>query len=186
MRSLLIVIVDLAFSIAIMGLSLYIILLTHSMVFWELPYVPTMRGARKKLKEVVKLKKSDKVLDLGSGLGRMVLFFAQYPVHVTGIERRGFLAFVSRVRLFFHFWKKGKTTILHDDFFNLNLRHFNLIYAFHIPKVITLLAPKVEKEMTAGSTLISYKFPYPLSAKFAEEKVQDAPGSFFYVYRRKA
>lgn len=185
MRTLILTIVDLIFSLLIMGFSLYIVLLVHSMAFWELPYVPTMGSARKALKKHLRIKKTDRVLDMGSGLGRMVLFFAQYPIQVTGIERRKFMAFLTRIRLFFHFWKKGETKIISGDFFKTPLQGYSIIYAFHIPRLIQKLVPKIEQELQPGQTLISYKFPYPLSPRFVEEKVQDAPNSYFYIYRRK-
>ena len=180
------VIIDIIFSVAIMSLCCYIFLLSHSMAHWELPYVPTMRQGRKALKRYLKVKKNDRILDLGSGLGRMLVFFSQYPVEVTGIEQRKFLAFVSRVRLALRFWKKAKVQVIRGDFFEILLQDYTIIYAFHITKITKKLAPKIEKELGKDAMLISYKFPYPLSSKkFTEEKLEDAPGSFFYVYRRR-
>jgi len=179
-------IIDLVFSIAMFLMTMYILLLTYSLVSWELPYVPTMRNARKVLKEYLHITKHDKVLDLGSGLGRMVLFFSQYPIEVTGIEQRWYLYLVSKMRLFFHFFKKAKTHFVKGDFFKQSLKSYTIIYAFHIPRLIAKLAPVLEPQLQKGQVLISYKFPYPFSPDhFTEEKLQDEPDSFFYIYRRK-
>lgn len=178
-------IIDLIFSIIFLCYVLYIILLCQSLISWELPYVPTMYAARQILKKHLKIKKTDRVLDMGSGLGKMVLFFSRYPIHVTGIERKWYLYLFSKVRLFFHWFKPAKVYFIRGDFFQHPLKKYSIIYAFHIPRLIKRLVFKIEKELRKGQTLISYKFPFPLSSAFSEERVRESDDSYFYIYRRK-
>lgn len=179
-------IIDIIFAITIICFCLYILLLSHSLVHWELPYVPTLKQARKYLAKHLKIKPNERILDMGSGLGKMLVFFSKYPVHVTGIEKKGALYICSKIRLFFHFFKKAKVEIKHGSFFDEDLSKYTLIYCFHITAIIKKVAPKVEEELSKDAILISYKFPYPLDPKrFTEEKFEDYPGSFLYFYKRK-
>lgn len=178
-------IVDLIFLVLVTGITLYIATVVYTCGRWELPYVPTMRRAKKALAVHLKLGKGDTVLDMGSGLGSMLSHFAKSPAKVIGIERHPFFALLSRLRMAMKPWRWGKTRVERGDFFQADLSRATHIYCFHIPKLIGRLAHKFEEELTVGQTLISYKFPYPLSPAFEVESFEDAPGSSFYVYRKK-
>lgn len=177
-------IVDLTFALLVTGLCLYIATIVYTCGRWELPYVPTMRRAKKVLSKRLELGKGHTVLDMGSGLGSMLTHFAKGPVRVIGIERNPLFAFLSRIRLALKPWRWGKTRVERGDFFQADLSRATHVYCFHIPKLIGRLVHKFEQELTVGQTLISYKFPYPLSPAFQVESFEDAPGSSFYVYRR--
>ncbi len=181
--------IDLVFAVLIFVMCLYIFLIAHSLGAWELPYVPTSWDARRKLKEILKkipLTKDTRVLDLGSGLGRMVIFFARYPVQITGIELKKLLHILARIRMWFHPFKQGKIILLQGDFFQHDLSKYDIIYCFHITKVAERMAPKMAREMKKGAIVISNTFYYPLSPDhFSEEKIQFAKKHFMYVYTKK-
>lgn len=178
-------IVDLVFLVVVTGLTLYIATIVYTCGRWELPYVPTMRRAKKVLSAHLKLGKGHTVLDMGSGLGSMLSHFAKSPAKVVGIERNRLFALISRIRMVLKPWRWGKARVERGDFFQTDLSRATHIYCFHIPKLIGRLVHKFEQELQVGQTLISYKFPYPLSPAFQVESFEDAPGSSFYVYRRK-
>lgn len=177
-------IVDLVFLLLVLGISLYIATIVYTCGRWELPYVPTMRRAKKVLAKKLELGRGHTVLDMGSGLGSMLSHFAQGQVKVIGIERSRFFALLSRIRMAMKPWRWGRTRVERGDFFEADLSRATHIYCFHIPKLIGRLVHKFEEELQVGQTLISYKFPYPLSPAFQVESFEDAPGSSFYVYRR--
>lgn len=177
-------IVDLTFLVLVLGLTTYIATIVYTCGRWELPYVPTMRRAKNVLGTHLKLQKGHTILDMGSGLGSMLSHFAKSPANVVGIERNRLFAFVSRIRLAMKPWRWGKARVEQGDFFQADLSQATHIYCFHIPKLIGRLVHKFEEELQVGQTLISYKFPYPLSPAFQVESFEDAPGSSFYVYRR--
>lgn len=183
--------IDLVFSAAIFALSLYILLIAYSLGHWELPYVPTNWKARKKLKEVLTqhhtMSEKDTVLDMGSGLGMMLVFFSQFPVKITGIEQRKSLAWLSKIRLaLLHPFKKGTVDVITGSFFDIPLKDYSIIYCFHINKIVERLRPKLEAELTKKQILISYQFPHKLSPeKFSEEIIEVEKKSTIYIYRRK-
>ena len=177
-------IINLVFLVLVLGLTTYIATIVYTCGRWELPYVPTMRRAKKVLSSHVKLEKGHTVLDMGSGLGSMLTHFAQSEAKVIGIERNRLFARLSRLRLALKPWRWRKARVEQGDFFQADLSRATHIYCFHIPKLIGRLVHKFEEELTVGQTLISYKFPYPLSPAFQVESFEDAPGSSFYVYRR--
>ncbi len=180
------IVIDLTFMFLIVGFTLYIVLLVHSMAHWELPYVPTMRREKRKLRKYITVKKGSRVLDMGSGLGSMLIFFAKYPVSITGIEKRRFLAFLSRMRLKLYFWKKGEVQVVNKDFFEEDLSQYDIIYCFHIPRLIKKLEIKMKEELRKDTLLISYRFEFPLLKDgFEVEKMKEGKDSYFYMYRKK-
>jgi 16S rRNA A1518/A1519 N6-dimethyltransferase RsmA/KsgA/DIM1 with predicted DNA glycosylase/AP lyase activity len=177
--------IDIFFTTLMLAMCMYGFAILYTCAWWELPYVPTMRRAQKVFRKNILLTNNHTVIDMGSGLGNMLSFFSRSGARVIGIERNKLFAWLSRIRLFFKPFKKNTVDVRRGDFFQTDLSEASHVYCFHIPKVISRLVEKMEKELRADQTLISYKFPFPLSSAFAVESFEDAPGSSFYVYRRK-
>lgn len=150
---------------------------------WEVPYTPTYRRAQKVLRKELELGCTDHVLDLGSGLGAMLLFFCQYPVTVTGVETQRWFCIISRLRLALHFFKKGKVEVVNGNFYSVPFESYTVIYAFLLPSAISKLVSKVQEEMRRGALLISYKFPFPLSKGYVWKKIEQNE-EVFYLYRK--
>lgn len=151
---------------------------------WEVPYTPTYRRAQKVLRKKLELNCTDHVLDLGSGFGAMLVFFSQYPVTVTGVERQRWFCIISRVRLALHFFKKGKVTVVNSDFYSVPFESYTVIYAFLLPSAISKLVLRLQEEMQPGALLISYKFPFPLSEGYVWKKIEQNE-EVFYLYRKR-
>lgn len=148
---------------------------------WELPYLPTDRRARQLLREVVGIKETDRILDIGSGLGRMLVFFSRYPVEqVTGIEQNRWFCLIARIRLCCHLFKKGRVTIVNGSFYFTAFERYTILYAFLTPEVNSKLAPTLERGMQKNAVLISYQFRF----HFSDENLREERIGNFYVYRR--
>jgi ubiquinone/menaquinone biosynthesis C-methylase UbiE len=85
-----------------------LLLLAIGMVFYmgyvmqsfknPVPYVPTDRKTIKKMIEAVNIKKGDRIIDIGSGTGRIVFAVAKhYDGEVIGIEKTPILYSISRL-----------------------------------------------------------------------------------------
>jgi 16S rRNA G966 N2-methylase RsmD len=73
--------------------------LTLGVVFFGAPYVPTHARDMDKLFVAAQLKKSDKLVDLGSGDGRLLLAAASRGVASVGVELNPILVAISWWRL---------------------------------------------------------------------------------------
>lgn len=74
-------------------------ILTLGVVFFGAPYVPTRARDMDKLFAAAKLKKSDVLVDLGSGDGRLLLAAAARGITSVGVELNPILVFITWVRL---------------------------------------------------------------------------------------
>lgn len=74
-------------------------LLTLGVVFFGAPYVPTRARDLDKLFAAAHLKKSDMLIDLGSGDGRLLIGAATRGIHSVGIELNPLLVVITWWRL---------------------------------------------------------------------------------------
>ena len=87
----------------------------------------------------------DRVIDLGSGTGRIVLEVARrYPVAVTGVDYSPLLLSAARLRQRFT-RIKGKVTWMRDDLFIFPLDGVTVVFCFLITSVLARLAPRLEE-----------------------------------------
>jgi len=132
--------------------------------------------------EFANLKESDKICDLGSGDGRIVLeLVKKYPVEIIGIEKSKILYWVSKIRSVYT-RKRGKLVIINGDFFKSDLSQFDVVFCFLITKAMQRLEPNFNK-MKINSKIISYMFP--LKSDYFKEKIIDlGKGDKIFIYQK--
>jgi len=88
----------------LLALILIIYLLNTVLSFRKLvPYVPTPYKIIKKMIGLANIKPADKIIDLGSGSGRIILEIAKkFPNQITGIDNSPILIFITRWRFWLH------------------------------------------------------------------------------------
>lgn len=129
-------------------------------ILYGLPYVPTLQRDIDKLFDELKIGKSDHLVDLGSGDGRVMLAAAKRGAVVSGVEINPFLVLIARFRLR-RFGKKA------------SLRVGNM-FKYQIPNEATHIfmftnarfMKKIEKNLldfvsSNSVTIISYGFELP-------------------------
>jgi len=116
------------------------------------------------------VKKGERVVDLGSGDGRLVIEFAKKGAYVMGYEINPLLVLWSRMKI-----KKEKlednAKIIWKSFWKVELDDYDIISVFQISYLMGRLEEKL-KGLKKGSKIISnnWKFPnWPL--KKQEEKI---------------
>lgn len=102
-----------------------------------------------------------KVLDLGCGPAGTILGIARArpEAECVGIESAPPLALFAWVRRLIG--GPGNATIRFGDFWNLDLRPFDVVYAFLSPVPMARLFAKVNAEMRPGTLFISNSFDVP-------------------------
>ncbi len=120
------------------------------------PFVPTPMPAVKKLLELAKIKKGEKVYDIGCGDGRMVYLAAKmYGADATGFELSPLVYFLARLRkIFWH----SKAKIVFGDFRRHNLKDADVIVCYLLPEPLARLQSKLEKELKPDARVVSYAF----------------------------
>lgn len=120
------------------------------------PWVPTPIERCKKMVELAKLEKGDKVYDLGCGDGRLVHLAAEkYSAHAVGIELSPLVYALARVRNFF---LRSKSKIVMRDFRKMDYGDAKVIFFYLLPNALKGLIPDFKKKLKPGTKLVSYAF----------------------------
>ena len=122
------------------------------------PYYPTPETIVDKMLEAGQLKAGEKMFDLGSGDGRIVIMAAQkYHADATGVELDTDLVISSGNKI----KKLGlqKTAhIVHGDILKQNYSSANLITVYLLPESNLKLRPILEAQLKPGTRVVAHDF----------------------------
>lgn len=132
-----------------------------SVFFWGAPYVPTSKEGVEDMIKLAELKSTDKIVDLGSGDGRIVIAAARVGVReALGYEidprlirfsrREAMKAGVGERTKFF--WKSMWKADLHD---------VDVVFLYQITYAMKGLAGKLKTELPKGARVVSSGFQFP-------------------------
>lgn len=178
---------SLGVGVAAIGCSVLTIpFLTPALRKHALPYVP---ATPKQIKNVFKAIRSYssanqlplepngknliKLIDLGSGDGRIVFEAAKRGYHSTGVEINSVLVFYSRLKALTSWSKiKNESAGLVDpsvplyspkfkcaNFWNLKMNEYDLIVVFGVQEMMKDLASKLKTEMKPNTLIVSCRNP---------------------------
>lgn len=150
------------------------------------PYYPTPPSIVQKMLETAGLKPGEKMFDLGSGDGRIVVMAAsKFKAEATGVELDPSLARQSSNEL----ERRGLKTarIIEGDILKQDYSSADVITAYLLPKAMQLVRPILESQLKKGTRVIAHDFEM---AGWTAEKVEtiedDGEGRShtIYLYRR--
>jgi len=131
-----------------------------SSCFFGAPFQPSSNKAMRDILVLAKLNKKQRMADLGSGNGKIIIEFAKRGVEAHGYEINPILVWLSRMRI-----KKrhlqGKAFIHGGNFMNANLSKFNVITSFQISYMMPGLEKKLKKELKKRAKVISNTWRFP-------------------------
>lgn len=127
-------------------------------IFLPAPFVASKKEVVGKMIKVAEIKTRDKVLDLGSGDGRLVIEAAAAGAVATGVEKNPFLVLFSKIRAKF---ARVKVEIIFGDIFSQNLGKADIIFLYLNPKMLAKLAPKLKAETKKGTKIVSNTYEIP-------------------------
>jgi SAM-dependent methyltransferase len=119
------------------------------------PYKSSDLSELENLLKELKLKKG-KIVDLGSGDGRVVKLFAEKGFYAHGIETNLFLYFYSLAKLAFGNVKNAK--IQFGNFWNVDYSKFDIIYIFGLYKYNRDYDFILGKKLKKNAVVIAYKY----------------------------
>ncbi len=162
----------------------FMALSTVGLLLGRPPYVPTPQRIARLMVQAAKLLPHERVYDLGSGDGRLLLAsLKQADVIVTGIEGNSFLVLLGRFRL----WLMGKKgTILWKNIFAHNYSDADVVFCYLFPSVMKKLQEKFKKELKKGTRVVSYCFPLPEWKPGKTFQTQEKKPNNFLIYLYQA
>lgn len=140
------------------------------------PFVTTPKHIVHEMMLLAEVKKSDIVVDLGSGDGRMLIAAAQKGALAKGWEINPFLVYWTHMmaRLY---RVKNQVTVSCKSYHQADLSTASVVMFYNIPNHVPALERKLKKELKVGTKILSYQFPL---AKFKLKK-QTASGIYLYI-----
>jgi SAM-dependent methyltransferase len=146
------------------------------------PYVPTPPEVVEKMLELAKVGPDDTVYDLGSGDGRIVIMAAQkFDAKAVGVELDPDL-YTQSVERIKQLGLDQRAQILHENFFDVNVRHATVVTLYLLTSVNERLRPMLEKQLRSGARVVSHDFQMPGWKPEKTVKVVDKVGVSHKVY----
>jgi protein-L-isoaspartate O-methyltransferase len=151
------------------------------------PYYPTPPSIVQKMLEIGEVKNGEKLFDLGSGDGRIVIMAAsKFGADATGIELDDSLHRQSMEEI----RKKGlskKARIIHGDIFLQDYSSADVLTVYLLPSSNDKVRPLLEKQLKKGTRIVSHDFEFagwkPLKVEHIEDDGEGRSHTIF-LYRR--
>jgi precorrin-6B methylase 2 len=130
-------------------------------------YFPTSSRSVEIMLRLADVKAGDKLVDLGSGDGRILIAAAQAGAEAVGYEINPILVRRSRRAIA----RAGVHAIVHwEDFWRINFSQFDVVIVYGIPYIMKDLQRKLERELRPGTKIISNAFAFPGWEPMAQER----------------
>ncbi len=163
-----------------LAVFLFMLVLYWSTFRTQVPYYPSGKSAWTAVADQLPQGGSVSVIDIGSGLGGLVLDLARRrpDAQATGIELAPlpWLASVLRAKL-----SGSQARFIRGDYESLDFGSFDAVFAYLSPAAMTALWHKARREMHPGSMLMSYEFAIPDAPPDVSLYLQDT-GRTLYIW----
>lgn len=124
------------------------------------PYYPTPETIVEKMLEVGGLKKGEKMFDLGSGDGRVVIMAAQkFGADATGIEFDESLYKQSMAKIA-SLGLNSQARIIYGDIMAQDFSSANLLTVYLLPNSNDKIRPMLEKQLKPGTRVVAHDFMF--------------------------
>ncbi len=121
------------------------------------PYFPTPETIVDRMLEVGQLKAGEKMFDLGSGDGRIVVMAAQkYRAIATGVELDNDLYLQSEGKLLSLGLKNAR--IIHGDILKQDYSSADLITVYLLPESNLKVRPLLDAQLKKGTRIVAHDF----------------------------
>jgi len=149
------------FLLSIFGLMMY------AMVFGA-PFATLASNRIETMIKLLKMKKGERLVDLGSGDGRIVIAFAKLGIESHGYEINPVLVAWSRFRIR-QLGLRGKAFIHFKSYWMEDLSKFDAVTVYGIAHMMGRLEKKLKKDLKPGSKFVSNYFKLPNIKPVKEE-----------------
>jgi protein-L-isoaspartate O-methyltransferase len=151
------------------------------------PYYPTPEIVVEKMLQFGGLKPREKMFDLGSGDGRIVIMAAQkFKADATGVEFDDALFKQSMAKIQ-SLGLAASARIIHGDLLKQDYSSADLLTVYLLPMSNDKVTPILEKQLKKGTRIVAHDFEF---SNWKPEKIQDIDDDGegrshrLYLYRR--
>ncbi|PLX24649.1 SAM-dependent methyltransferase [Candidatus Parcubacteria bacterium] len=129
---------------------------------------------------LAKIKKDDKVYDLGCGDGKLLFAAAKYGAKAEGFEVSILPYVIAKVRQIID---KTKVKIKFRDFWMVNLSDADVVFFFLIPRIYPKLKKKLQSELKPGTRVVAYVWPFEDWEPDVVDKAENRPTMYLYTIK---
>ena len=122
------------------------------------PFIPTPLSVVRKALDIARCGPGDILYDLGAGDGRVVLEAAKRGAYGVAVEIEHDLAMLIKYRAE-SIGLGERISVLEASFYDVYLGNATIIYQYLYPSINEALAPKLEKELSLGTRIVTIDFP---------------------------
>jgi protein-L-isoaspartate O-methyltransferase len=123
-------------------------------------YDPSSENETRMMADLADVRRGEKVADLGSGDGRVVIALALKGAEAHGYEINPVLVLVSR-RNIRKAGLAGRAFIHWGTFWRKDLSRYSLITVFQVGFVMARLEAKLSRELAPGARVVSHYWRFP-------------------------
>lgn len=142
------------------------------------PWIRTTRRMSRKMLEMIDFRPGDRLLDLGSGDGSIVLEAVALGGEGIGIERLGLLVWVARVRARMQ-GIQTKALFVCGDILKDPIPQASFVACYLFSEVNKELEPRLQASLPEGTRIVSRDFIFPTLRKIESQRFG---GSTLHVY----
>ncbi len=151
------------------------------------PYYPTPEAIVDRMLQLGGLHAGEKMFDLGSGDGRIVIMAARkYQADATGVEFEDTLVKQSMKRIA-SLGLASTARIIHGDLLKADYTSADLLTVYLLPIAGRRLAPILEKQLKKGTRIVSHNAEFPDWTPVKIEEIPDdgqGHSHRLYLYQR--
>jgi len=146
-----------------------LLIFVFSPLFLGVPFLPTHQKQARKMIELAQIKPGMKVVDLGSGAGRLLFLSAKSGAEATGYELNPFLILWTKMVIFFK-RRQNQVKVFYKSIYKADISEADVIFLFLYPPHMKKLADKIFMECKPGAKIVSYVFKFPERAPILSEE----------------
>jgi protein-L-isoaspartate O-methyltransferase len=151
------------------------------------PYYPTPQKVVDQMLQLGGLKAGEKMFDLGSGDGRIVILAAQkYKADATGVELNESLYRQSMDRIK-TLGLNSSARVIHGDLLKQDYSSADLITVYLLPVGNELVTPILEKQLKKGARIVAHDFEFSAWKPVQSLNIEDdgeGRSHRLFLYRR--
>ncbi|MGZ3159106.1 MAG: class I SAM-dependent methyltransferase [Burkholderiaceae bacterium] len=169
--------------VVFLGAFVFLLALYWTTFQTQVPFYPSGPETWGAVANLLPQNQAIKFIDIGSGLGGLILNLdkRRSDCDFTGIELAPLPWLISWLRAFFG---RRHCHFLRGDYNQLNFSHYDVVFAYLSPAVMTAVWEKAQAEMRPGTLLISYEFR--IATKNPDNIIRpSAQGAELYCWRMK-
>lgn len=140
-------------------------------------YVPSVDWAVAEMIHMAHIKKGERVVDLGSGNGKVLIALARRGIESHGYEINPFLVLWSWILIY----KAGVWGVAHVHFgniFSVDVGKFDVVMIFVMPYIMSNLEKKLRKELKPRARVVVEAFPFK-----SWQPIKKTKGIYLYKMR---